>query len=223
MHGRSVTRRGFVTLVAAAATSVAAGRPAFAAEEATGALVGRLTDSTGSPLTEAAVVVESVANPATYSYAGTDGDGRYRLELVPGQYTVAFEHNSRLQWIPQAVDRDAASVFTVTAFVDTVADDVKVPSGSISGTVTFTDGTPATGFTVWLMNGPDRGFLPTNSDGTYRFADVAPGTYQVLFMGEDGFEQWAYGAVDAEHATVFTVTRGQNTLIDDTMLPARSA
>ncbi|HKY20160.1 MAG TPA: TonB-dependent receptor [Vicinamibacterales bacterium] len=66
------------------------GQSALAQERTTGSLTGELTDASGAVLPGVTVAVTNKATGRVMSTL-TDGNGRYRVEVDPGPYTVRYE------------------------------------------------------------------------------------------------------------------------------------
>ncbi|GIH12076.1 MSCRAMM family protein [Rugosimonospora africana] len=92
-------------------------------------------------------------------------------------------------------------------------------TGSISGTLTTTDGQNRTYYDVTVTN--DSGYYQdvfVQDSGTYQFTNVPPGQYTVEYEF-DGVQQWYHGKASRLQADPVTVVAGQDTAITDTALP----
>ena len=183
-----------------------------------GTLAGRLIDSEGQPVTWAAVTARSPDSLSTI-FGGTDEDGRYRLDVLPGRYQLRFGLPDGMeQWAHQQLDETDAASFTVTAGETTVVDETLLPTGSINGQVVTSSGEPAA-VTVALYRGGLRvASIPASDDGSYWFPQVFEGVYQVAFDRETGGRQWAHGQLAQADAAEFTVTVGQQTVVNETLM-----
>src|SRR5262249_25338504 len=128
-----------------------------------GSLVGKVTDTQGSPITGATVTLGSMS-------ATTDSTGRYKLTmLLPGVYTVTVS-----AW---GFEKGEGTV-TITSDA-TITRDIalgKAVGGTIAGKVTdVDDGSPITGATVDVRSLSTT----TNDAGDYTLANVPAGPEQV--------------------------------------------
>ncbi|GIE28919.1 hypothetical protein Ait01nite_019640 [Actinoplanes italicus] len=188
---------------------------------ATGTVRGRLTTADGGPLVSAQV---QLFEGDRQMYGGyTDDQGDYSFPALPGEYVVGFQAdlNGPDQYIPGAVDRSKATVFTVVAGQTVVADDSVLKPASVSGRLAGADGTPKAGFEVNVTSTDDqRGYgATTGPDGTWRVDDVYPGEYQISFTNPAySRTQWAYGKTSRDDAAVITVDGGASVTVDETWL-----
>jgi protocatechuate 3,4-dioxygenase beta subunit len=108
------------------------------------------------------------------------------------------------------------AVSAATVALPALADD---STGTVTGH--FTDGSTPLSVTVTLQSG-DGSFVvstPTDENGGYTFTDVPAGTYTVNFAFQNGPVQYAFGQLDPNLATPITVTAGQTSTVDDTLVP----
>jgi protocatechuate 3,4-dioxygenase beta subunit len=193
----------------------------------TGTITGVVTEPTGEPAWYSAVAHPVGGDFGTESYAYPDVDGRYTLDVLPGDYRVSFGRGATEQWAFQKADPAAATTFTVSAGQTIEASDTFLPTGSLGGRLTTADGDPLVEARVMLH----RPFDPdvdtetrvadtyTDSNGDYTFDEVLPGTYRVSFTTEDwGPRQWLHGTVDPARAAVFTVVAGERTTADEAQI-----
>jgi hypothetical protein len=104
----------------------------------------------------------------------------------------------------------------------TLADPVVTATGSLGGHITERDGAPLAGWPVYLYRDGARVATEfTDINGSYSFAELSAGEYQVSFVWT-GIEQFIPGAIDLAGAGLFTVVAGENTVADDSILPATS-
>lgn len=182
----------------------------------TGTITGRLTTATGAPVTSAEVSTWSPTDNGTVPYGYVDEDGRYAVDVLPGEYTVQFRLDALEQWAYGQRERTAARTFTVAAGQRVVVDDVLPPTGSISGTLLDAAGKPLPGAHVGLHTGDDNpGVKTTDDDGRYSFDTVLTGDYTISFTIDGGATQWAHGKGSQATATAITVRAGQNTIVDE--------
>lgn len=190
-----------------------------------GYVTGVLRDADGNALADRSVAVSSVNGGSSNGW--TDWEGRYRVAVTAGEYLVSFEPypgSGQWQYVPGKVFGEDATIFTVVAGQDTVADDTALVAGSISGRLTTADGQPVAGARISLGNremsgtGPE---LSTNANGAFSAAAVLPGEYVVRFEKDDRI-QFYNGKTSWETANLITVTSGQNTRVVDSWLPTGS-
>ena len=216
---RSPLQRLVLLLVPAlaAATMTAAAAPAATASE-TGTIAGTLTDN-GAPVAGASVYL--YATDDSYGdWAETDSNGRYTLSNVPAgedAYLVSFQAAGHPeQYAFGKVNWDDADRISVVAGQRTTVDDALLPTGTISGRFTDSDGN---GVYAWVRadgGNVSGGSTRTDSDGSYSLK-VFPGSYRISFSyGEN--QQYAYGTTDHEQAEVFAVAAGQAVTVNDVKL-----
>jgi hypothetical protein len=174
---------------------------AFAAVDAsprgpTGTLAGTVTDqSTGSPIEGAAVHVVGPTDRTTFSGA----DGSYSIVLPVGAYDVTASHFGYVS--------ETATGVTVSEGATTTQDFALTPAPShpVSGHVRDGDGNPLAGATVTIEGTP----LPpatAAADGSYSFASVPEGTYQVTARLNGCYEsQTQELVVDGDETLGFTL------------------
>ncbi|MGC5017099.1 MSCRAMM family protein [Micromonospora sp. DT47] len=188
-----------------------------------GTITGRLVDRTGAPVPFVSVSAEAV-DYSSSGYGSTDPDGNFTIQVVPGSYRVRFDVGAFGQFAYGTLDRDAATVFAVTAGGTVTVNDTLVPTGTVAGRFTDTSGAPLSGVDVYVSNGQFFGGAQTDEGGRYRVDQVPVGTnYTVQFSNSALFlQQYAYGTVDQSAAARFAVTEGQTTTVDDQKLPTGS-
>lgn len=169
------------------------------APQVTGAVAGRVTDSSGQPLAGVTVVVRTApfhpvssgfgtrVHPGPTWQGTTDDDGRYRIaDVTAGAHRVQFSrrghadvHNGGALTVESAPDVRVQGDSAATA------DAVMHRGGRIRGTVTGTDGQPpGRSQTVEAGLAGRRAWVPlataaTDRRGNYRLDRLPPGRYQV--------------------------------------------
>ena len=166
------------------------------ARSGTGALTGTVTDAvTGEPIPGATV---SVTGPVDRERR-TGEDGTYQIGLRVGQYDVTVSAFGYTGQTAQVVIVDGQA--TVRDFALD-----RLTRHAVSGTVVYAHGVPAVGVTVSILSTP----VPpatTDANGSYRFADVPEGTYQVRVSSGRCFEPATRDLVVAGDTTLdVTVT-----------------
>lgn len=170
------------------------------------AIVGRIFDEYGEPITAARVAVlrsTMVRNRRHLEEVGeadsTDDTGAFRIHsLPPGEYFITA--SARLAPPDSVVQTTLAPTFYPGAADFALAQKVRVTSGAeasanfsllpvrtarISGLVTAADGRPADAFLSLAAETGEVGMAYgsggiTREDGTFSMADVPPGTYTLI-------------------------------------------
>jgi len=223
---RSSWRR--VGLVAVIVATAFAGLSAPAlAEESTGTITGQYTKN-GQPVTPGDVVILS-ADTGNAVFSQLDEDGRFTAaELPPGQYRVAFDVNFMRQYAFGKLTFSDADLIDVVAGQTTTVNDEALPTGMLAGRVTQPDGTTPAGAEVVAHVASDFffDFARTNTDADGRWQlEVPAADYKISFrslFGEGFADQWAHQQVSGYGADVFTVTAGEQTTVDESLLPIGS-
>ncbi|MCX4390863.1 carboxypeptidase regulatory-like domain-containing protein [Micromonospora peucetia] len=163
----------------------------WALDASQGGLVGTVTGD-GAPLAGAEVrVVEAGLTTRT------GADGTFRLGMPGGTYTVQV---SALGFVRHEATVTVKTGETLTLPVAMVP----VPRGSISGTVTDTDGTAIAGARL-VASGPTAGEAITDADGRYTLAGLIPGDYQLVVDAKHHLTGSAKATVVADQAATVAV------------------
>jgi len=215
------TRFRRVGMIAAVAAMTLIGvTAASGADATTGSITGTYVDAHGNPIANAFV---SVFTPDENSVAAafTDDTGTYTVDaLPPGDYIVSFS-TALTQWAHGQTEPFEATVFSVTAGADTVVDETQLSTGTLTGTLTNADGSPAAGISVSAF-GQDFGtnsFATTDDNGAWTMQVFAGDTYQVSFQLANGLAQYAPGQAEQSNAQSFAVDADQTVRINDQLLP----
>ncbi|MDR2985702.1 MAG: carboxypeptidase regulatory-like domain-containing protein, partial [Nocardiopsaceae bacterium] len=143
-------------------------------------------------------------------------DGAYTITgLPPGKYAVKFSGGcgSKGSYAPQNYNNEAvpavADTVTLTAGQHATGINAAMqPGGTITGTLTSQAGGPLNGMCVFATSAPDAGGLgngldglieggaggifsdvvATGTSGTYRIANLVPGSYEISFASGCGFK-----------------------------------
>lgn len=169
-----------------------------------------LLDSSGNPTGMTTTTVNNGTNDGAYEFTGVLA-GDYIVEFVPtGSYVFSPKDNST-SGTPDADDSDAdpttgwTDVFTVGTVDNLTIDAGMYVPVSISGLVQYDNGAgvqPISGVTLTLKNAggndidsdgnPGNGVQPTTTttlaNGSYSFAGLPPGTYQVVQTQPVGYQ-----------------------------------
>lgn len=137
-------------------------------------LIGRVTSSNGSPLSDVQVRVVpsptgSFATSGMERMAATDGNGEYSIEgLEAGEESIGFTH-----------PKHSATQKSVTLKGRETRLDVQLTSGGkLSGTVVTESGAPVADAQVEAMSGSGFKAARTNASGAFEFDTVTPGRYR---------------------------------------------
>jgi hypothetical protein len=181
-----------------------------AGAQSIGAVTGVVRSSSG-PASGVRVYAQQVRDTADATspaaplegLAQTDATGRYRLELPVGRYYIASGSVSAPTYYPGTTDLAKARVITVAAggivegidfgsFVPAPTNPLGIaillPSGFLSGTVRYPDGTPARNIRVIAFS--STAFVPAAVVPYYTYAVAqtdASGRYRVQTSASDTF------------------------------------
>jgi 5-hydroxyisourate hydrolase-like protein (transthyretin family) len=218
---RSMLRRFGVFVAGFALVLTGLASPAQATGD--GTITGQLTDG-GVAVSGGGAVYLYGDDVDHWDFSSLDGQGRYTFNAVPpGHYRVDFEaagHPS--QWAYGKTSWSSADLVTVTSGGTTVVDDQLLPVGTITGRLVDRSGNPMPSVFVGAqsVDYTSYGYASTGADGTFTMP-VLPGRYTVRFeIGS--FGQYAYGTLDLNDATVFSVTAGSTVTVDDTLVAVGS-
>ncbi|MGH7449816.1 MAG: carboxypeptidase regulatory-like domain-containing protein, partial [bacterium] len=133
----------------------------------TGSINGVVLNLKGEPLADVIVQAynatsrsdSSKPEPIFWGYTTTDVSGRYRIDLLPGDYFVmasAYDGwQSVVRWYPNVSTQDSAKTVAVQLNVDLASIDFALPvvagSSTISGQVTADDGRALAGAFIEVM------------------------------------------------------------------------
>ena len=149
-----------------------------------GIISGRVTDKQGNPVARVLVIAYPSEWTTGETFRGffdwTDENGNYRIanNLPTGDYNVTILFPRNYVW----KFTDAKTVHVEAGKETSNVNFQLEKSGIISGTVVYTDGTPAANATVIAFSeeGEYLGFASTEIDGSFRIdTGLGTGTYQV--------------------------------------------
>ncbi|WP_328463325.1 carboxypeptidase regulatory-like domain-containing protein [Actinoplanes sp. NBC_00393] len=177
------------------------------------------TDAAGSPVADGWVEIFSAEDGGWLTYAATDGDGRFQATDVPaGAVKVSFTSAGLTQWAPGKLSQEDAGAYRVVADETVTVNERRLPTGTISGVVTGSDGTPAAGVLVDARELETSGHVNAYTDETGRYSITAwTGDYHVGF-GPESARQWAPRAADEKDADTYTVVAGGSVELDEQLL-----
>ena len=152
-------------------------------------LSGTLLKAGGAPLNGCVSLYTKDGDDVDDACAGADGVFSF-ASVRPGTYTLKGRQDGyRDTWLGDVASMSKATWFTL-ADGDAVTGKLitlqQRPGGTVSGTVKLTDGTPAKGLHLYLMNDDDDSDGATvGADGSYSLGRLASGTYQVEMYWPD--------------------------------------
>jgi Carboxypeptidase regulatory-like domain len=182
-------------------------------------VVGRITDAdTGQSLQGAVIRAIPLARNLREVQATSGGDGTYVLDLIRGKYRL-FASLPGSDYLPQffsASGEIRGDVIDVATFSSFRIIDLKLAAGgSIAGRVLRSaDLAPLADLRVYAFARGFRVSTQTNSDGSYRFRALPPGTYkiQVLPLDENFIPVYFGGVREAEKSASISLTRLQSVM-----------
>lgn len=160
-------------------------------------LTGSVTDAgTGDPLADVLVVALRAADYQAVRTTVTDGSGGYTLDLVGGDYRLAFvalDGRHHMEWFDGLPNTGLGDSVVVTA--PQSADAALEPSlGTMAGTVTDDPGgTPQQG--AWVVAIGPSGIVAgavTAADGTYAIHGLPAGVYRATYLDPTGAHAQEY-------------------------------
>ncbi len=220
--------------------------------EPTGMISGHVQDLDGNPLAGVWVVAWSTGDTLLqklgflFQRVQTDSSGNYEIpNLWPGEYIVSATrwdwNNFQTIWYDGATSKEEATPVQVPADAPVTGIDFSFDRsqdfGSISGKVTYDDGSPAAYALVEAVNasassgngnsGSHRRPLPamlayTDAEGNYQLDYLSPGDYYVI-VRKDGYTEYYDDASSEEDATPVTVNGAQTTSGINFVIPSQPA
>ncbi|MBV1850094.1 carboxypeptidase-like regulatory domain-containing protein [Catellatospora tritici] len=190
----------------------------------TGTISGTFRDRAGAGMA-VSVSADAVDGGSGGASGSTAPDGTYELKVLPGRYRVSFRpYQGPYQYAVGTLDYAQATLYDVTAGQTVTVDDTALPTGSVAGR--FTDrggaGIPDVQVSVDSDNGVNY-ITYTDADGFYRVDGVYTGSYRVYFFGSGrNIDQYAHATIDRAEATLFAVTEGVTTSVDEVQLATGS-
>lgn len=189
----------------------------------TSSISGTVTRAgSGTSLSGIQVIALRQADFAFIRGTTTDGSGRYTLSVPSGDsYKVGFIDPTARHAMEWYNDRPAQALFSADNVPATQRANASLAAltGNITGTVTWAPSAPVAGV-VAMAIGPGGivGATTTAGDGTYRFADLAPGTYRVVFINpQTSSVMYWQGAATYDSASPLPVTAGATVVADATV------
>src|SRR5262249_25122527 len=193
---------------------------AAAAEDVNGSISGVFSDSHGNPMSGVNVIVYTSNDETFVGIATTDDSGHYTVpDIAPGDYIVEFD-GPITQYAHGQLQPFMANTFTVAAGADTTVDETALPLGTLAGTLTNPDGSPAAGVSVsaFSPNSGASGFAITDDSGQWTMSVLGGDAFEVNFNLPNGLIQYAPGQADQQNAAIYPVASDQTTTVDDQLL-----
>ncbi|MGV2985244.1 carboxypeptidase regulatory-like domain-containing protein [Microbacterium sp. AGC85] len=157
---------------------------------AAGSGIGGVTVTATGP---GGTLTTTTAADGTYSFP-LIGDGTYDVAITVPAGTVAVTPATRNETV---------------AGTDLTGIDFELARlGSISGTITDSDGDPLDGVTVSLDGPAGTTTATSGADGTYSIGDLPPGTYDISVIAPDGY------TVDGPAVVTATITASGDVIVD---------
>jgi len=157
---------------------------------AAGSGIGGVTVTATGP---GGALTTTTAADGTYSFP-LIGDGTYDVAITVPAGTVAVTPATRNETVAGAdltgIDFELARL------------------GSISGTITDSDGDPLDGVTVSLDGPAGTTTATSGADGMYSVGDLLPGTYEISVIAPDGY------TVDGPAVVTATITASGDVIVD---------
>ena len=190
-------------------------------------VVGRITDAdSGQTLRGAVIRAIPLARNLREVLATSQSDGTYQLDLIRGKYRllVSLPGSDYLPQFFSASGETRGDVIDVATFSSFRVIDLKLAAGgSIGGKVLrAADLAPLADLRIYAFARGFRVSTQTDSDGSYRFRALRPGTYKIQVVPlDENFVPVYFGDVrDAEKSTNITVARLESvTSIDFRLRP----
>jgi carboxypeptidase family protein len=203
--------------------AVAAGAPTVVNESAAphGSIAGTVTASDGSPLPNPFVQLFAL-DGALFAQTNGAQDGTYRLPFVPpGNYKIEFQagFDGPAEFAHQARRFEDGIVFAVTVGQETTVDEQFLPTGTIAGHLTNA-GQPVSGafISATSLDGAETHLATSADDGSFLLTTF-PGSFIVSFQLPNGLTQYAHQKVDPSQADPIVVTAGEQTTLDESVIP----
>jgi hypothetical protein len=190
---------------------------------ASGTVTGTITDAnTSAPITTA-VVSFNQSNGGHNAFAGAGGT--YTDSPQAGDYTVSISAPGyATEYYSDTYLEASAAVVTITDGGSYVIDAALEPESTITGTITDPASTPLSNYTVFLFS-ENEGWGVANSaitlaDGSYSFAQLAPGNYKVVVQNSNDslIDEWYADAYTLATATVIPLASFGSTAVRNIQL-----
>ncbi|WP_198011516.1 carboxypeptidase regulatory-like domain-containing protein [Arthrobacter sp. FB24] len=218
-----IFRRIIATIAAVLAATLLIGNvPALAVDTNTATISGTVTAPAGVVLTSVYVNAQpSDPQSPSWGWASVASDGTYRMEgLAAGSYKLVFSGNNsgaETQWYNNAATQEAATAVTLAVGQNLTGINATLVKGaSISGKVTVPAGVDMTNMQA-TASSPDSEYSQSSSvsvasDGSYRLAGLAAGSYKLKFSGYNSgaISQWYNNAGTFAAAETLVLAKGQD-------------
>lgn len=172
---------------------------------------GRVTDTTGRPVSSKYGVSLVRLDAAGYSYSGDlDANGEYSIRVMPGSYRVQFNANPAYitEFYDNAVTEDQATPVTARVGETTTVNASLRMRGRFTGRVTDAAGRPISGASVLFYSAPWQShftYTLTDGDGRYSSPYLDDGAYRAYFHADKYDDAVWGGGSDISAAADITV------------------
>lgn len=197
-----------------------------------GKISGTITNASGVGIPDIAIQLDpKIYGEGQSAYANTDIDGHYSIRgITHGEYLLsaggAYNSDYVKQWWDSADSQSSAASLIVSSATDRTDTDFTLQiGGSISGTVTGSDGKAVANAQISAhRSGENAGspaYASTDSDGKYIVRGLASGSYAVQVQSpqdSDLMSQWWGGQSSQATATLIAVTAGVSATEKDVSL-----
>lgn len=186
-----------------------------------GTISGRVVNDAGLPLSSIEVSLYKAGRNYYTGWSYTDDDGSYSISNLPrGSYELRFRDWNRLHihsWYRDSWERSGARTVDVVHGPVTLLDQTLNLGGTITGSVTLSDGSvpPRGCLELYSLNGTWAGYGYIDEDGSFEINGLRGGGYK-LNVTECSwtplgiFEaKWYQDAPDFASASIISVTLGQ--------------
>ncbi|MBW9110595.1 carboxypeptidase-like regulatory domain-containing protein [Microbacterium ureisolvens] len=191
------------------------------------AISGAVTDEAGAPIAGVSVrAIDEMGRWASSGFTNAAGvyrlaglrTGSYLLEFAPALLSTAFAG----EWWENAASRAQATSVSVAAGAEVSGYDAVLSlAGAVAGTVTDSNGTPASGVIVSVYHaqtsgaGEWAGSAMTDETGAYRVGGLPAGEFKVAFSSSGSLlSEWFDDAAYADTATTVSIGAGATATAD---------
>jgi len=201
-----------------------------------GNITGSVTDSTGASLDNILIVLKDESD-ITIRTTLTDAIGSYSFtNLLPDNYTVMQTNLNGFDDVSDQDEQADGDIFDIDTTVDNIInvtlnpgetdagnDFVDIELGSISGSVTDSDGGNLDGVVILLIDDEGNTFRTTLTDstGSYSFVNVPPNNYTVAQTNLPGFNDIS-DQDEQPDGDIFDIDTTVDSIINVTLNPGES-
>lgn len=191
------------------------------------AIQGTLSETGGRALPGMMVVALRSGDLSLVAGALSDADGRYQVDLPPGDYKLGVIDPTGAHPMIWHDGRRHDALATASTISTPAAIDPVLPlaSGAVTGSI-VDDPTGAPLACIWVVaiapDGAIAGVAATGADGRYRIEGLAPGTHRLTLVDPSGSRPQEYweNSVAYAGATPVTVRAGEVAVADGDLAAA---